>query len=230
MKVWKFSIPVREVLSVSFCHVNNETTKKDPTYQFLSSALISSSLEIRSLSLSSDLTLRQNLFERIRDNILWGGYREYFHRTLIYMSGNIISYTHQLLSPAPRPGTSISTTASIIMSTMTAGFICWDVWAVSYHECGEGGLKNNASSWWIYSHFVKGVDKRHLATQPVHSKHYDTNLLRIYYRWTYADISARNYFLALLFVGLQLSLVSPLFIFGFFEGMWCFPLFWSPTS
>ena len=61
----------KRAMTVSFSahHVNNETTKKTPmsTYQFLSSALISSSLEIRSLSLSRDLTLRQNLFKEFSD-------------------------------------------------------------------------------------------------------------------------------------------------------------------
>ena len=86
--------------------------------QFRNSARMSNSLEILSLSLSRDRTLRQNLF---------GGGRECnFNqcqslKTINDDSGSILS--HQLPSPAPRPGTEISTAASIILSTIVAGFI-----------------------------------------------------------------------------------------------------------
>ena len=87
--------------------------------QFRSSARISSSLDILSLSLSKDLTLRQNLWGDIQgmDTFMWANISGCFTHSMSKID------SHQLLSPAPRPGTKTSITASTILSTMTAGFI-----------------------------------------------------------------------------------------------------------
>ena len=123
--------PAKYLTTISWWKYGNSLS------QFRSSALISNSFDILSLSRSRDLILRQNLYCmrwicdcNVSTKQWW---RYYCNIAKAYSILCAWISSHQLLSPAPRPGTNISTTASTIVSTIAAGFTCLERYVICIH-------------------------------------------------------------------------------------------------